>query len=69
MLHEQVLAQGAQLVGYWPNQGYEFAASKALTDDGSYFVGLSLDEDNQYNLSEDRIEQWCEQILIEYSEK
>lgn len=69
MLHEQVVAQGAQLIGYWPVQGYEFVASKALTNDENYFVGLSLDEDNQYELSEKRIEQWCEQILIEYSEK
>jgi flavodoxin II len=69
MLHEQVIAQGAQLIGYWSNQGYEFNASKALTEDSKSFVGLSLDEDNQYDLSDERIEQWCEQILIEYSEK
>ena len=68
MLHEQVTAQGATLIGYWPNKGYEFAASKALTGDKSHFVGLSLDEDNQYELSEDRINRWCEQILEEYVE-
>jgi len=68
MLHEQVTAQSATLIGYWPNKGYEFAASKALTEDKSLFVGLSLDEDNQYELSEDRINQWCEQILEEYVE-
>jgi len=68
MLHEQVLAQGANLIGYWPNEGYEFSASKALTENESQFVGLSLDEDSQYDLSDDRIDQWCEQILIEYSE-
>ena len=68
MLHEQVIAQGAHLIGYWPNQGYEFSASKALTEDNEYFVGLSLDEDNQYDLSENRINQWCAQILEEYSE-
>jgi len=68
MLHEQVVAQGATLVGYWPNTGYEFAASKALTPDKDYFVGLSLDEDNQYQLTEHRIDLWCEQILAEYAE-
>lgn len=66
MLHEQVIAQGANLVGYWPNQGYEFSASKALTENKTHFVGLSLDEDNQYDLSEERINQWCEQVLEEY---
>lgn len=68
MLHEQVVAQGATLIGYWPNSGYEFAASKALTEDKSQFVGLALDEDSQYQLTDDRIATWCEQILVEYSE-
>jgi flavodoxin II len=67
MLHEQVVAQDATIVGYWPNQGYDFIASKALTTDGSHFVGLSLDEDSQYNLTDERLDSWCEQILLEYS--
>ena len=66
MLHEQVIAQGATIIGYWSNHGYEFASSKALTPDKNHFVGLSLDEDNQYDLSETRINSWCEQILEEY---
>lgn len=68
MLHQEILPLGAQLVGYWPNQGYQFAASKALTEDHSHFVGLALDEDNQYQLSEQRITQWSEQILTEILE-
>jgi flavodoxin II len=68
MLHEQVQAQGAKIIGYWPNQGYEFAASKALTSDQSQFVGLALDEDSQYKLTDDRLDKWCEQILVEYSD-
>ena len=67
LLHDQVLVQDANVIGYWPNQGYEFTASKALTEDESEFVGLALDEDSQYNLSDERIEAWCEQILLEYS--
>jgi flavodoxin II len=67
MLHEQVVAQGASVIGFWPNQGYEFTASKALTSDESKFVGLSLDEDSQYNLTDERLDTWCEQILLEYS--
>ncbi|WP_448569343.1 flavodoxin FldB [Thalassotalea ganghwensis] len=65
MLHEQVVAQGAYVIGYWPNQGYEFAASKALTEDKAHFVGLALDEDNQYNLSDQRITTWCQQLVNE----
>jgi flavodoxin II len=65
MLNQEVQAQGAYLIGQWPNLGYDFAESKALTEDQSHFVGLALDEDNQYNLSEQRIMQWCQQIHSE----
>jgi len=65
LLFQQLSPLGAHIIGFWPNQGYEFNASKALTEDNSHFVGLALDEDNQYNDSEQRITQWCEQILTE----
>ena len=68
LLHEQVIAQDGFVIGFWENQGYEFAASKALTDDNSQFVGLALDEDNQYLLSDERISQWCQQIQREIDE-
>lgn len=69
MLHDELKKTGANLVGYWPNDdSYEFEASKALTEDKSQFVGLALDEDSQYELSDDRIATWIEQILIEYQE-
>ena len=65
-LHSKVVARGAMPCGYWPKAGYEFEASKALTPDGQYFVGLALDEENEFALSEARIKQWCEQILDEF---
>ncbi|NQZ24055.1 MAG: flavodoxin FldB [Colwellia sp.] len=68
MLHEQVIAQDGFVIGFWENKGYEFAASKALTDNNSQFVGLALDEDNQYQLSDERISQWCQQIQREIAE-
>lgn len=68
MLHEQVIAQEGFVIGFWPNLGYEFAASKGLTEDNSQFVGLALDEDNQYLQSDERISQWCQQIQGEIAE-
>jgi len=69
MLHDELKATGANFIGYWPNdEKYEFEASKALTEDESQFVGLALDEDSQYELSDDRIATWVEQILVEYQE-
>ncbi|PMH39925.1 flavodoxin FldB [Vibrio sp. 10N.286.49.B3] len=66
LLHDELQVTGCKFIGYWPNQGYEFEASKALTPDGSHFVGLALDEDSQYELSDERIDIWCEQILTQY---
>lgn len=68
LLHDELLACGVQFLGYWPNEGYQFEASKALTDDQQFFVGLALDEDSQYELSDERIAAWCEQIMHEYQE-
>ena len=62
MLHDKVVAKGAKVIGHWPVEGYEFDASKALTADKQFFVGLALDEDCQPELTEGRLEQWCEQL-------
>ncbi|MFA0238940.1 MULTISPECIES: flavodoxin FldB [Vibrio] len=70
LLHDELKIAGTEFVGFWPNDdSYEFEASKALTEDQSQFVGLALDEDSQYELSDDRIASWVEQVLVEYSEK
>ncbi len=65
MLHDKLLVQSPRFIGYWPTEGYEFEASKATTDDGEFFVGLALDEDSQYEKSEQRINDWCLQVLEE----
>jgi len=65
MLHEQLLPTGCKIVGFWPNEGYEFEASKALTKDESQFVGLAIDDENQYQLTDERIAQWTLQVLEE----
>jgi flavodoxin II len=66
MLHDLAVSRGASPIGYWPNgEEYEFQASKALTEDGTHFVGLALDDETQYELSEQRIADWCEQVLTE----
>ena len=62
MLHDEVIVRGCEIIGYWPNQGYDFIASKGLTEDSQFFVGLSLDDENQYDLSDERINQWCKQL-------
>lgn len=66
MLHDELTPTGVNFIGYWPNQGYQFEKSKALIADNSHFVGLALDEDSQYELTDERLDAWCEQILVQY---
>lgn len=67
MLHDVVVARGAKIVGYWPTEGYEFEASKALLPEQNLFMGLALDEDQQEELSADRLNRWCTQIVAEFA--
>lgn len=66
LLHDKLKAQGATMVGYWPNSGYKFKASKALTEDESHFVGLAVDHDSQSAETESRVESWVPQVLAEF---
>ncbi|MFI4875467.1 MAG: flavodoxin [Blastopirellula sp. JB062] len=63
-LWEALQKRGAELVGIWPTDGYEFDESRAMHDD-DHFVGLGLDEDNEPDLTEDRIRRWLVQVLQE----
>src|SRR5690625_7059868 len=62
MLHDVVLASGAEIKGHWPTDGYEFEASKAEIPGAGQFVGLGIDEDQQEELTADRLNRWCAQI-------
>ena len=61
-LYHLIASLGAELVGHWPNEGYTYNESKGLTEDGKYFVGLSLDDENQAEFSEGRIDKWLMSI-------
>jgi len=66
MLHDVVVANGAKITGHWPVKGYEYDASKAETNhpvtQELCFVGLAIDEDQQEELTESRVNEWCEQL-------
>ena len=66
MLHDVIVANGATVIGYWSIEGYEFDESKALTPDGQQFVGLAIDEDQQEEMTADRLDRWCAQIHGEF---
>ncbi len=59
-LHEILAEQGGNFYGYWPTKGYDFNASRALLPDGEHFMGLAIDEDQQFELTEQRLAAWVE---------
>ena len=61
IVHEHLVDTDAKIVGSWPvTEEYFYEESRAVV--GDVFVGLALDEDNQDDLSEERIIKWCENI-------
>lgn len=62
MLYEVIIANGAEVVGFWSAEGYEFDASKAYIETDNCFVGLALDEDQQSELTTNRLNQWCREV-------
>lgn len=56
--------RGAKICGTWPVDGYNFEESKSVIDGN--FVGLALDEDHQYELTDERIDKWLTQIKQEF---
>lgn len=64
MLADVVADKGGTIVGHWPTDGYEYDESKAIKD--GKFVGLPIDQDNQDDMTEERIEKWVEQLKGEF---
>ena len=63
-IRDIIEAKGAKIVGHWSTKGYNFEASKSLVDD-SHFVGLAIDEDRQPELTQERINNWVNQVITE----
>ena len=59
-IYEEIKDKGITLVGKTSIDGYSFSNSKAVTDDE--FVGLVIDENNQSDLTEERINNWIEKV-------
>ena len=65
LLWEEIKKMGnPKLIGIWPTEGYTFDSSKGLYDE-KHFMGLGLDEENQEELHEERIEKWVKQLSTE----
>ena len=64
LLAKPFMDNGGTLIGRWPPEGYEFDIS--LAQDGDDFLGLGLDNDNEEELTEERLIIWAELIKDEF---
>ena len=64
LLAKPFMENGGKLIGKWPTEDYDFDNSLAL--DGDDFLGLGLDNDNEEELTEERLIIWAELIKDEF---
>lgn len=65
ILEAKISARGGKTIGYWSTEGYEHTESKA--EKNNQFVGLAIDEDNQSELTAERVKTWVAQIKREFA--
>lgn len=57
ILYERIKQQNGEPLGFTDAKVYDFTDSKALNDEG-FFCGLPIDEDNEAELTTERLERW-----------
>jgi len=62
ILAKEIIKNNGKIIGEWSSKGYEFKKSKGLKDENNFY-GLAIDEDNQYDQTEERIKKWCNLII------
>ncbi len=66
VLHDLAKAAGAEVIGKWPDEDYDYHQSAAV--EGDFFLGLPLDVTNQPELTESRLASWVAQLVREMNE-
>ncbi len=61
-LYQLLNEKGWNIIGRTSTDGYDFSESEAQL--GDEFVGLALDEDNEPDLTDDRIQNWVGQLNL-----
>lgn len=62
-LHEALKNSNATYIGAWPVDDYEHITSKSVRD--GKFIGLAIDEDNQPEMTDERVQEWIKLIKPE----
>jgi flavodoxin I len=63
-IYKALVNKGCGIVGKVSTDGYEYEESLAEVD--GQFIGLPLDEDNQSDLTDQRVKAWVEQLKSEF---
>ena len=63
-LYTAFLQSGAKLIGKVLPEGYTYADDSKSVIDGK-FCGLAIDEDNESELTDQRLQAWVQQISSE----
>lgn len=58
------ISEKTNVVGSWPLDGYNFIESDGVRD--NKFVGLVIDEDNQKEMTSERVKTWVNQLKAEF---
>ena len=67
ILAKVVLDNGGRVIGYTDkDESYDFDTTPKSIIKDDVFYGLCIDEDNQGELTQDRLSKWVEQIKLEY---
>jgi len=61
ILAKIVLENGGEVFGSWSTEGYDFDESLGINPDGDFY-GLVIDDDNQHEMTEERVDKWLSQI-------
>ncbi|MEN8203956.1 MAG: flavodoxin domain-containing protein [Bacteroidota bacterium] len=57
VLYERIIQQNGEILGFVDAKDYDFTDSEAVNDEG-FFCGLPIDEDNEAELTTERLEKW-----------
>ena len=61
-LYKRVTKQNAEVFGFFKAKEYDYTDSESVNEDG-FFCGLAIDEDNEPELTTERLEKWI--VLLE----
>ena len=64
-LHKTITENKAKILGFVDAKDYTFTDSEAVNDDG-FFCGLPIDEDNEEELTTERLEKWISILKLDF---